>query len=76
MTYIGGQYGVRDRQIEAAGRGNATIELFKLIFGPRTLTEQDIWGTGLKTFYSTTYEEFDKLQDQYAKSSCIYIYQQ
>ena len=61
VTYIGGQYGVRDRQIEAAGRGNATIELFKLIFGPRTLTEQDIWGTGLKTFYSTTYEEFDKL---------------
>ena len=61
MAYMGGQYGLRDEQIEAAGRGNATIELFKLIFGPRTLTEQDIWGTGLSTFYSTTYEEFDKL---------------
>lgn len=61
MAYMGGQYGLRDGQIEAAGRGNATIELFKLIFGPRTLTEQDIWGTGLSSFYSTTYEEFDKL---------------
>ena len=61
IAYMGGQYGLRDEQIEAAGRGNATIELFKLIFGPRTLTEQDIWGTGLSSFYSTTYEEFDKL---------------
>ena len=61
VTYDGGAYGLQNEQIEAAGRGNATIELFKLIFGPRTLTEQDIWGTGLSTFYSTTYEEFDKL---------------
>ena len=61
VMYMGGQYGLQDEQIEAAGRGNATIELFKLIFGPRTLTEQDIWGTGLSTFYSTTYKEFDKL---------------
>ena len=61
VMYMGGQYGLQDEQIEASGRGNATIELFKLIFGPRTLTEQDIWGTGLSTFYSTTYEEFDKL---------------
>ena len=61
MTYMGGQYGLQNEQIEAYGRGNATIELFKLIFGPRTLTEQDIWGTGLSTFYSTNYEEFDKL---------------
>lgn len=61
VMYMGGQYGVQDEQIEAAGRGNATIELFKLIFGPRTLTEQDIWGTGLTTYYSTTYEEFDKV---------------
>ena len=61
VTYDGGAYGLQNEQIEAAGRGNATIELFKLIFGPRTLTEQDIWGTGLSSFYSTTYEEFDKL---------------
>ena len=61
VTYVGGAYGLQNEQIEAYGRGNATIELFKLIFGPRTLTEQDIWGTGLSTFYSTTYEEFDKL---------------
>ena len=61
VTYVGGAYGVQNEQIEAAGRGNATIELFKLIFGPRSLTEQDIWGTGLSSFYSTTYEEFDKL---------------
>ena len=61
VTYDGGAYGLQNQQIEAAGRGNATIELFKLIFGPRSLTEQDIWGTGLSSFYSTTYEEFDKL---------------
>lgn len=61
VTYDGGAYGLQNEQIEAAGRGNATIELFKLIFGPRSLTEQDIWGTGLSSFYSTTYEEFDKL---------------
>lgn len=61
VTYDGGVYGLQNEQIEAAGRGNATIELFKLIFGPRSLTEQDIWGTGLSSFYSTTYEEFDKL---------------
>ena len=61
VTYDGGAYGLQNEQIEAAGRGNATIELFKLIFGPRSLTEQDIWGTGLSSFYSTNYEEFDKL---------------
>lgn len=61
VAYVNGAYGLQNEQIEASGRGNATIELFKLIFGPRSLTEQDIWGTGLSSFYSTTYEEFDKL---------------
>ena len=61
MMYKDGMYGLRSDRIEATGRGNATIELFKLILGPRSLSEQDIWGTGLSTFYSTTYEEFDKL---------------
>ena len=61
VTYDGGAYGLQNEQIEVAGRGNATIELFKLIFGPRSLTEQDILGMGLSTFYSTNYEEFDKL---------------
>lgn len=61
VAYVNGAYGLQNEQVEAYGRGNATIELFKLIFGPRSLTEQDIWGTGLSTFYSTTYEEFDKL---------------
>lgn len=61
VAYVDGAYGLQNEQIEAYGRGNATIELFKLIFGPRSLTEQDIWGTGLSTFYSTNYEEFDKL---------------
>ena len=60
LAYVGGKLQGQD-QIEAYGRGNATIELFKLIFGSRSLTTQDIWGTGLSTFYSTTYEEFDKL---------------
>lgn len=60
LAYVGGKLQGQDK-IEAAGRGNSTIELFKLIFGPRSLTTQDIWGTGLSTFYSTTYEEFDKL---------------
>ena len=61
VAYVNGAYGLQNEQIEASGRGNATIELFKLIFGPRSLTEQDIWGTGLSSFYSTTYDEFDKL---------------
>jgi hypothetical protein len=61
VAYVDGAYGLQNEQIEAYGRGNATIELFKLIFGPRSLTEQDIWGIGLRTFYSTNYEEFDKL---------------
>jgi hypothetical protein len=61
VAYVDGAYGLQNEQIEAAGRGNATIELFKLIFGPRSLTEQDIWGTGLSSFYSTTYKEFDKI---------------
>lgn len=61
VAYVNGAYGLQNEQIEAYGRGNATIELFKLILGPTSLAEQDIWGTGLSTFYSTTYEEFDKL---------------
>ena len=61
IAYVDGTYGLQNEQIEAYGRGNATIELFKLIFGSRSLTKQDIWGTGLSTFYSTSYEEFDKL---------------
>lgn len=61
VFYEGGQYGVGQKHIEAYGRGNATIELLKLIFGPRKLTDSDIWGTGLSSFYSTTYDEYDKL---------------
>lgn len=61
VMYKDGMYGLQSDQIEAYGRGNATIELVKLIFSPRRLTTQDIWGTGLSTFYSTTYEEFDKI---------------
>lgn len=61
VMYKDGMYGMQNEQIEAYGRGNATIELVKLIFSPRRLTTQDIWGTGLSTFYSTTYEEFDKI---------------
>lgn len=60
VMYKDGIY-VQNDQIEASGRGNATIELLKLILGPRTLTTQDLWGTGLSTFYSTSYEEFDKI---------------
>ena len=60
VMYKDGIY-MHNDQIEAYGRGNATIELLKLILGPRTLTTQDLWGTGLSTFYSTTYEEFDKI---------------
>lgn len=61
VAYMAGTYGLQKKQIEAYGRGNATIELFKLIVGPQTLTESDIWGTGLSSFYTTTYDEFDKL---------------
>lgn len=48
-------------QIEAEGRGGATIALVKLIFSERRLTDQDLWGIGFKNMYGVDYDEFDKL---------------
>ena len=48
-------------QIEAEGRGGATIALVKLIFSERSLTDQDLWGIGFKNMYGVDYDEFDKL---------------
>lgn len=48
-------------QIEAEGRGGATIALVKLIFSERRLTDQDLWGIGFKNMYGIDYDEFDKL---------------
>ncbi len=48
------------QEITAQGRGNATIELIRLIFSG-DMVEQDWHGLGLSSFYSTNYEEFQEL---------------
>lgn len=48
-------------QIEAEGRGGATIALVKLIFSDRRLSEQDLWGIGFKNMYGVDYATFDRL---------------
>lgn len=48
-------------QIEAEGRGGATIALVKLIFSDRQLSEQDLWGIGFKNMYGVDYATFDRL---------------
>ncbi len=56
---IGGNI-ISQKEISAYGRGNATIELVRLIFSGN-MTEQDWYGLGLAAFYSTNYEEFQEL---------------
>ncbi len=56
---IGGNL-VSQQEITAQGRGNATIELMRLIFSGN-MTEQDWYGLGLAAFYSTSYSEFEDL---------------
>ena len=61
VHYAAGSYGVGQEKIEAEGRGGATVALLKLIFGPKKLSEQDLWGIGFRNMYGVDYNEFDKL---------------
>ncbi len=62
ISSIGGQYSTNTGMIEAQGRGNATIALVELLFSPKyKLNDQDIYGIGFSSMYSTSYDAFDKL---------------
>ncbi len=61
LQYSGGVISARQRYIEADGRGGATIAIMKLLLGLHPSTEQDWWGLGFNSMYSTDYAEFDKL---------------
>lgn len=61
LQYSGGVISARQRYIDADGRGGATIAIMKLLLGLHPSTEQDWWGLGFNSMYSTDYAEFDKL---------------
>ena len=61
IQYSGGVIGSSSRQIEAEGRGGATIALIRLLIGNHETIDQDWWGLGFNNMYSTDYGEFDKL---------------
>ena len=61
LQYSGGVISARHRYIDADGRGGATIAIMKLLLGLHPSTEQDWWGLGFNSMYSTDYAEFDKL---------------
>jgi hypothetical protein len=75
-TYQFGDEGKVQKGVVAQGRGNATIWLFENLLTEDEfmeeefaenesieygLTERDWWGSGLSTFYNTSYEEFYEL---------------
>ena len=61
IQYSGGVIGTSSRQIEAEGRGGATIALIRLLIGNHETIEQDWWGLGFKNMYGIDYDTFDKL---------------
>ncbi len=62
IQYMGGQFSyISSSQQVAEGRGGATIALFKLLVGIYPSINQDWWGIGFNSMYSTDYAEFDKL---------------
>lgn len=62
IQYTGGQFSyISSSQQEAEGRGGATIALFKLLVGIYPSINQDWWGIGFNSMYSTDYAEFDEL---------------
>ena len=61
VQYSGGVIGSASRQIEAEGRGGATIALIRLLIGNHETIEQDWWGLGFKNMYGIDYDTFDKL---------------
>lgn len=61
IQYSGGVIGSSSRQIEAEGRGGATIALIRLLIGNHETIDQDWWGLGFKNMYGIDYDTFDKL---------------
>lgn len=61
IHYSGGVIGTSSRQIEAEGRGGATIALIRLLIGNHETMDQDWWGLGFKNMYGIDYDTFDKL---------------
>ena len=61
VQYSGGYVGTTKQHIEAEGRGGATIAMLRLLIGQQETIDQDWWGLGFNSMYSTNYEEFDKL---------------
>ncbi len=62
IQYAGGAIIAQKNQyIEAEGRGGATIAMLRLLIGDHETIDQDWWGLGFNSMYSTDYEEFDKL---------------
>lgn len=62
LQYAGGQFSsIASSKQTAEGRGGATIALFKLLVGIYPSIDQDWWGMGFNSMYSTDYAEFDEL---------------
>lgn len=61
IQYVGGAIIGQKQYVEAEGRGGATIALIRLLIGQHTTINQDWWGLGFGSMYSTDYETFDKL---------------
>lgn len=61
VQYSGGYVGTTKQHIEAEGRGGATIAMLRLLIGQHETIDQDWWGLGFNSMYSTNYEEFNKL---------------
>lgn len=61
IQYAGGAVIGQKQHIEAEGRGGATIAMLRLLIGDHETIDQDWWGLGFNSMYSTDYEEFDKL---------------
>ena len=51
----------KKQYIEAEGRGGATIAMLRLLIGEHETINQDWWGLGFNSMYSTDYAQFDKL---------------
>ncbi len=61
VQHSGGYVGTTKQHIEAEGRGGATIAMLRLLIGQQETIDQDWWGLGFNSMYSTDYDEFDKL---------------
>lgn len=62
IQYAGGAIiSQKNQYIEAEGRGGATIAMLRLLIGEHETINQDWWGLGFNSMYSTDYGEFDKL---------------